>query len=72
MYGVYSRSYRIPLSDESAFFILCNKLTMKNPKAGQTQAKASILDGQLTEVKRGNITLHFEDVNREGLWRTVL
>jgi hypothetical protein len=32
----------------------------------------SVLDGQLTDVQRGGVTLHFEDVEREDLWRTDL
>jgi hypothetical protein len=32
----------------------------------------SVLDGQLTDVQRSNVTLHFEDVKREDLWRTIL
>jgi hypothetical protein len=32
----------------------------------------SVLDGQLTDMRRSNVTLHFEDVEREDLWRTVL
>jgi hypothetical protein len=33
----------------------------------------SVLDGgQLTDVRRSNVTLHFEDVEREDLWRTIL
>jgi hypothetical protein len=31
----------------------------------------SVLDGQLTDVQRSNVTLHFEDVKREDLWRTI-
>jgi hypothetical protein len=32
----------------------------------------SVLDGQLTDVRKSDITLHFEDVKREDLWRTIL
>jgi hypothetical protein len=35
-------------------------------------ALVPVLDGQLTNVQKGNVTLHFEDVEREDLWRTIL
>jgi hypothetical protein len=31
-----------------------------------------VLYGQLTDMWRSNVTLHFEDVEREDLWRNVL
>jgi hypothetical protein len=50
--------------------------TVKENRVGYTQGQFDkakrVLDRPLMDVQRGDVTLHFEDVKREDLWRTVL